>query len=170
MSLRARLVLLSAILIVAAGCSASTTTLLLVRHAEKGPGKDPDLTPEGRQRAEALIDVARRRGVAAVYHTQYKRSVQTAEPAAAALGIPRILVEYIPGQEPAHAEDVVRKILATYAGKVVLVVGHTTTLPALMARLGVVNPPEIPETEYGGLYGVVEEGSKGTLQLGKFGP
>src|SRR5690349_10813501 len=95
---------LAAILLAAAGCSSVETTVLIVRHAEKGTGSDPDLTPEGRKRAQALVEAARRRGVAAVYHTQYKRSLQTAEPTAAALGIPLILVEYIPGQEPAHAE------------------------------------------------------------------
>jgi broad specificity phosphatase PhoE len=128
------------------------------------------LTPEGRQRAQALVAVGRRAGVAAAYHTQYKRSTQTAQPLASELGIPMIQVDYVPGEEAAHAEALVRAILAAYAGKVVLVVGHTTTIPVILQRLGIQSPPPISESDYGNLFVIIRTGSEATLVPGKFGP
>jgi len=158
------------LLAAAAGCCPATTTVLLVRHAEKGLGSDPDLTPEGRQRAQALVAIGRQAGVVAAFHTQYKRSAQTAQPLAADLGIPMIQVDYTPGQEAAHAEALVRAVLAAYAGKVVLVVGHTTTLPVIMEKLGVRSLPAMPETQYGDLFVIIRTGTEGTLVPGRFGP
>jgi len=48
--------------LVCVGC-AHPTTVLLVRHAEKGPGQDPELTLPGQARAEALVEIAQREGV-----------------------------------------------------------------------------------------------------------
>ena len=132
----------------------SGPAVLLVRHAEKGPGRDPDLTGEGRRRALALVDIARERGVTAVIHTQFKRTAQTAEPLATHLGLPLLQVEYTPDQEDQFADDVFRTIQEKFPGQSVLVVGHTTTIPVFMRKLGVENPRKIPETEYGVVYAV----------------
>jgi len=70
-------------------CNGCTTTIYLVRHAEKqttGNGSmmisDPDLTEDGRLRAKALADTLAGKKITAVYATQYKRTQQTAEPTA----------------------------------------------------------------------------------------
>ena len=157
---------LAASLLVAAACGTSSSTVLLVRHAEKGQGRDPDLTGEGRRRAIALVEPARDAGVVAAYHTQFKRSAQTAEPLNVHLGIPLIRIEYTPGQELEHADAIFRHMRANYPGQAVVIVGHTTTLPVILRGLGLDSAREIPETEYGTLF-VVEGGSASEV---KFGP
>ena len=159
-------VLLAAAVFALSACGTASNTVLLVRHAEKGPGRDPDLTGEGRRRAIALIDQAREAGVEAAIHTPFKRSAQTAEPVSEILGIPRIQVDYTPGKESEHADEVVRIIRERFVGKTVLVVGHTTTIPAILKKLGVSATREIPETEYGTLFVVVDGG----VTESRFGP
>src|SRR5262245_2244913 len=147
-----RLVLAAAVLLSAAACAAPGPTVLLVRHAEKGPGRDPDLTGDGKRRSLALVEKARSAGVAAVFHTQYRRTAQTVEPVADHLGVPSIQVDYTQGQEAEHADALLKMIRERYPGQCVLVAGHTTTLPAIMKKLGVESPRAIPETEYGTLF------------------
>ena len=151
--------LLAAVLLLTtlAACGGGPT-VVLVRHAEKGPGRDPDLSGEGKRRAMALVDVARSWGAAAVIHSQFRRAAQTAEPLSTHLGIPLRKVEYVPGQEEAHADAVVRLMREQYPYSTVVIVGHTSTLPVIMKKLGIEAPREIPETEYGTLFFVANGG------------
>jgi broad specificity phosphatase PhoE len=137
-------------------------SIVLLRHAEKGPGRDPDLSGDGKRRALALVDVARTWGAAVVIHTPFKRTAQTVEPLATHLGIPLRKVDYTPGQEEAHADAVLTLIREQYPYSTVVIAGHTTTLPVIMRKLGVESPRAIPETEYGTLFivrngGVIEQ-------------
>jgi broad specificity phosphatase PhoE len=157
---------LAATALLAAACGVSSPSLLLVRHAEKGSGRDPDLTGEGRRRALALVEPSRDAGAAAAYHTQFKRAAQTAEPLATHLGIPLIRIDYTPGEESAHAEALLRHIRMNYPSQTVVVVGHTTTIPAILRALGQADAREIEETEYGTLF--IFQG--GATREVKFGP
>lgn len=129
----------------------ATTTVILVRHAEKAaePAADPPLTSAGEARARALIDVARDAGVTAVVTTQFERTKATARPLAAALSI---TPEVVDARAKDHAQEVARSVLAKHAGEVVLVVGHSNTIPAIVAALGAKQPPAICDSEYDGLY------------------
>jgi broad specificity phosphatase PhoE len=129
---------------------AQTTTVILVRHAEKGdaPANDPGLTEAGAARARALMAIARDAGVTAVITTQFARTRETARPAAEALGITPEVARAGGG---AHAQDVARMVQA-HAGGVVLVVGHSNTIPAIVAALGAPQPPPICDSEYDNLY------------------
>src|ERR1700712_744224 len=70
--------------------SCSTTTIYMTRHAERQvsadgvvtSASDPDLTPAGRMRADALRDSLYSKHLSACFATQYKRTFQTAEPTA----------------------------------------------------------------------------------------
>jgi len=130
---------------------AATTTVILVRHAEKAaePAADPPLTVEGEARAKALVEVARDAGVTAVVTTQFERTKATARPLAAALAI---TPEVIDARARDHAQEVARAVLAKHAGEVVLIVGHSNTVPAIVAALGAKQPPAICDIEYDGLY------------------
>ena len=69
----------------AAGAS---TTVLLVRHAEKtSAATDPPLSVAGKARARVLAHVAGSAGVNAIYHTQFQRTQQTVKPLAVAQGL-----------------------------------------------------------------------------------
>src|SRR5215208_8289187 len=70
--------------------SRPVTTVILVRHAEKKiepTNPDPDLAPEGVERAQEIARVFGDAGVNAIYATQFKRTQQTVKPLADRTGI-----------------------------------------------------------------------------------
>lgn len=117
------------------------------------PADDPMLTDAGEARARALMTIARDAGVTAVITTQFTRTRETARPAAEALGITPDVAR-ASGSAAQHGQDVARMVQA-HAGGVVLVVGHSNTIPAIVAALGAPQPPPICDSEYDGLYIVV---------------
>ena len=133
--------------------SQATTTIIFVRHAEKAatPADDPGLNDAGRRRVaeltRQLADADVVAGIDAVYVTPYRRSVETGEPVATRLGLE--LQRY----DPADNEAVLERILREQKGRVVLVVAHSNTMPALIADLGASkNVPPIDEGEYDNIY------------------
>ena len=128
----------------------AATTVILVRHAEKAaaPADDPPLTEAGQARAQALMAIAREAGVTAIVTTQFARTRGTAEPAATAL---KITPDVVRAGGGTHAQEVARTVM-THAGGVVLVVGHSNTVPAIVAALGAPQPPPICDSSYDDLY------------------
>lgn len=103
----------------------TTTTIVLVRHAEREAGADPPLNAEGEQRAEALLAALRDSGVAAIYATDLNRNRQTAQPLADALGLElRTFSELRFVDTPGLANELVNEILRDHAGRTVLIVGN----------------------------------------------
>lgn len=103
----------------------TTTTLILIRHAERDPGTDPPLNAEGQARAQILVNVLGENGVNAIFSPDLLRNRQTVEPLAAQLGIEVKLwnvVNY--ASTPAFANAVVEDLLANYHGQTVLFVGN----------------------------------------------
>jgi broad specificity phosphatase PhoE len=133
----------------------STTTVLVVRHAEKEwEDGDPPLSEVGRERAEALLRLTEESGVSVLFGTQYTRTTQTLEPIAERLGL-EILVH-----DAGDSEGLATRILAEHAGRVVLVSGHSNTVPEIVAALGAPEPDPIDDAEYDNLY-VVSVNSAG---------
>ncbi|MEM1175940.1 MAG: phosphoglycerate mutase family protein [Pseudomonadota bacterium] len=133
--------------------SQATTTLIFVRHADKAttPQDDPPLSAAGQQRAaelaRQLVDADVVAGIDAVYATPTLRAQQTAQPVADELGLP------ITAYDAADTEQVLDDILANHKGKIVLVVGHSNTIPSLIANLGASkNVPAIADNEYDNIY------------------
>lgn len=116
------------------GCSdltaqSSTKTIVLVRHAEKMPPVDtdkgdPDLSAEGKQRAERLAKVLKKYKPHEIFATDYKRTKQTVEP------IAKIRQKEIQTYDPTKQADLVAKIMPTNTDHY-LIVGHSNTIPAL---------------------------------------
>ncbi len=132
--------------------TAETTTVIVVRHAEKVPdgGADPLLTPAGNARAESLArmfgDAPQGARVDAIYVSTTLRSRLTAAPLAARLRL-------VPVMAPADAKVLARRVLHDHAGGRVLIVGHGDTIPALVRALsGVEHLPPIGDREYDTLY------------------
>lgn len=121
-------------------------TIFLVRHAEKAStAADAALSPEGEKRAECLAGVLKDAGIKQIYVTDVTRTQQTAAPLAKALKIkPTIL--------PAKDPNALIKNLVYTGGGNILVVGHSDTVPFVIARLqgGTVAP--IGENEYDRLF------------------
>jgi phosphohistidine phosphatase SixA len=120
-----------------------TTTVLVVRHAEKEwEDGDPPLSEVGRERAYALLRVVEESGVSVLFGTQYMRTSQTLEPIAERLDL-EILVH-----EARDSRGLARRILTEHAGRVVLVSGHSNTVPEIVAALGAPEPDPIDDAEY----------------------
>jgi broad specificity phosphatase PhoE len=133
--------------------SQSTTTVIFVRHAEKmaEPSNDPGLSEAGRQRAaelaRQLVDADVVAGVDAIYSTSYRRTEETARPVAEALSLP--ILSY----DASNTETIMDEIVKKHKGKIILVVGHSNTIPALIGNMGASKKvPEINEDEYDNIY------------------
>lgn len=133
--------------------SQSTTTVIFVRHAEKAssPTGNPGLSEIGRARASELarqlVDADVVAGVDAIYSTPYRRTEETAQMLATALTIP------ITPYDAADSQSVVDDIVRQHRGEIVLVVGHSNTVPEMIANIGASkNVPSIAEDEFDNMY------------------
>ena len=133
--------------------SQATTTVIFVRHAEKAlePADDPGLSPAGQRRVAELTrqlkDADVVAGIDVVYSTPYRRTEETARPIAEALNLP------INSYDAGDTEEVMERILREHKGKIILVVGHSNTVPQLMYDMGASKKvPEIQENEYDNIY------------------
>ena len=124
--------------------------VVVVRHAEKATNdaRDPDLSTDGEARARALAAALAGSRLDAAYATQFRRTQQTAAPAAEAAGV-EVTVRPVDGHNAAtYAADLARDLRALPAGSVVLVVGHSNTVPGIVAALDGRPERAMPETEY----------------------
>ena len=125
--------------------SAKATTIYLVRHAEKaGTSGDVELSEAGQKRAECLARTLSDANLQAVYTTEYKRTKNTAAPAAAKAGITPTVIS------GADTKGLVAALLKEN-GKSVLVVGHSNTVPMVIEALGA-GKVNIKDEEYDHLY------------------
>lgn len=144
------------------------TTIYLVRHGEKDltPGlADPPLTPAGEARAQLLAKQLAKRHPAALFTTDTRRTRATLAPLAQATGL---TPEVYSAKEPAVLASHLRQ---DYAGKTVVVVGHSNTLLPLLTALGVAPlPGEIRDEEYNYLFKVtLREGQPARLIMSRYG-
>src|SRR5262249_46748569 len=131
-----------------APCSShGATTVILLRHAEKAtqPPDDPPLTAAGRARANVLADALADSGVGAIFVTQFRRTAETAAPLAARV---HIQLQVIPATNNHELVESVRKI---QSGTVVIV-GHSNTIPSIIAELGGPSSVVIAESEFDNLF------------------
>lgn len=150
-----RKVVHAAFLMALAACARpQVTTVILVRHAERPAGADPALSPEGRARAESLAVSLARTKVDAILHTQFRRTLETAQPLAAQKGLTPIVLTAA-GAESVHAQEVVNRIRALQ-GRTVVYVGHSNTVPSIIQRLGLIPAPAIADSEYSHLFIVTQ--------------
>lgn len=131
----------------------TSTTIILVRHGEKTaePKEDPTLTPAGEARALALADVVRGAGISAIYSTKWKRTQLTARPVSERLKVPITTFDATPAQGD-YGQVYAAELLAKQRGTVVLVVGHSNTVPSILRGLGIADAPVIPDTEHDNLF------------------
>ncbi len=120
-------------------------TYYVMRHLQKAAGEDPGLSEEGRAMAERLAAWFGDRPPAAIYVSTTRRARDTAAPLAERLSVPP--KDYDPRADPAELIDRVK----AEAGPV-LVVGHSNTVPELVARLGGERPAALTESDYGDIW------------------
>ena len=115
----------------------TTTTIILIRHAEKRNYSSDDnsyLLPEGRARARALADAVADMGITAIYSPKLGRNLETVQPLADKLGIEITVKE---GLNMFSVDEIADEILSDHPGGVVLFVGNVSgNLMVMHAYLG----------------------------------
>lgn len=134
--------------------------IYVMRHLNTPAGeRDPDLLPEGRRTASLLagwFERERARPVA-IYVSDYKRTRQTAAPLAARLGLTPILYD------PADTPGLIARVRA--ARGPVLIVGHSNTVPDIVAGLGGTRPAPLVHEDFGDIWRVGPNGVTQRLRI-----
>ena len=150
--------ILSISLLLASGTDAAPV-IFIVRHAEKAStaDKDPDLSPEGQKRANALADILKDSYITSVFVTKFKRTQETGAPTARAAHLTPTVV-------PENEIGALPKQLRALNGNA-LVVGHSNTIPDLLKALGIATPISVPENDYGEIFVVLVGDTPQLLRL-----
>lgn len=133
-----------------AAAARGETVVLVVRHAEKSADGtvDPDLSEAGLRRLDSLLARVQPLPVSAVYATPFKRTRQTGQAVADAKGIDLVVREFTSRDVDEDAQVFRDEILREHRGEVVLVVGHSNTVPPLVEALSGLDAEPMPESEY----------------------
>lgn len=145
MKLFSLIALTLAIFCVSQVVQAQTKTIILVRHAEKADAtsQDPDLSAEGKQRAERLAKVAGKYKPGAFYSTNFKRTRDTLAPLAAKR---KKTIGIYDARKPAELLDQITKSKI----KRHIVAGHSNSVPGLANFIGKKDVfKNLDESEYG---------------------
>jgi quinoprotein glucose dehydrogenase len=128
------------------------TLVAIVRHAERAgdAGSDPELTAAGQARARALAGALADMDVQAVIVSNRKRTIATAQPLAASRALTPTVVAL--GSSVAEHVAAVATAVRAERGRAVLVVGHSNTVPAIIAALGGPRMPDLCDTAYSNLF------------------
>jgi broad specificity phosphatase PhoE len=125
-----------------AAAADAAPVIFVVRHAEKAKagGNDPELSPAGHERANALARILKDSQITAIFVTEFKRTQETAAPIAKDTHVAPTIV---PSTDIAGLAVKLRALSGN-----ALVVGHTNTIPDLIKALGIATSIHIPDTEY----------------------
>lgn len=106
------------------------TTIIVMRHAEKESGKDPDpeLSSEGKKRAVQLAYLFKDMPVTRLLATPFKRTQHTLANIASDKNI--MVESYEPSKIPELASN-----LKQLSGQTVVIAGHANTAPDLVNQL-----------------------------------
>jgi phosphohistidine phosphatase SixA len=143
-------VLVVGLVVGAATSAAAQQAVIVVRHAEKADqSRDAVLSSEGQARAAALATLLKGSGITHIVTSEFLRTRQTAAPLAAALSV-------TPEQVPAgDRAALVARLRALDPASIVLVVGHSNTIPPLVAALGGPSLPDLPDADYDDVFVLV---------------
>jgi broad specificity phosphatase PhoE len=130
------------IVLVAPAAAHAQQMVLLVRHAERADGgaaanpgmsnapADPALSAAGEARAARLATMLADANIKAIFASEFRRTKDTGAPLAAKLKTP---VQSMSAKDTAA---LVAKLRKDHAKDVVLVIGHSNTIPEVIKALG----------------------------------
>ena len=131
----------------AAGQADQPITVILVRHAERADDSaDSALSPAGRNRADLLARMLSDCHPDALYATVYRRTQQTLQPLADAVGLP---ISVLPS---ASVDQLVDQARSQNPGGVVVIASHSDKVPTLVERLTGKSIVPLGHNEYSRLY------------------
>lgn len=116
----------------------TTTTVILIRHAEKtGEGlvDGSYLSSEGRERSHALVGAVKDLGITAIYSPDIGRNIETVKPLSEEVGVPITINHRL--FTTLAVDEITDEILSKHAGGIVLYVGNVSgNLMAMHRHLG----------------------------------
>ena len=146
-------------------------TFYIVRHAEKEVtggsnvmmSNDPPLTEAGKQRAEALKEVLKKKKIGYIFSTNTIRTRSTAEPVRAYFNL--VIETYQPAPDTTFFSHLLS------LKKNVLLIGHSNTVDDLVNKLcgSVKIKADLPDTAYGNLFVIRKKGKKSIFENRKYG-
>ncbi len=140
-----------------AGPEGGKPAIYVMRHLHKAEGQDPGLSQTGQRCAAALADQLAGRGIGAIYVSTTRRARETAAPLAARLRV--AASDYDPQDTPGLAA----RARAETAS--VLIVGHSNTVPEIVAALGGARPADLTDQSYGDIWRVGRDGAVMTERI-----
>jgi broad specificity phosphatase PhoE len=132
----------------------------VMRHLNTPAGeRDPDLQPEGRRKADLLVGWFERQRARpiAIYVSDFKRTRQTAAPLAARLGLTPIVYD------PADTPGLIARVRAGPGPA--LIVGHSNTVPDIVAALGGARPAPLAHEDFGDIWRVATDGATQRMRI-----
>ena len=157
----ARILAAVAVLLLAQSALAQRA-VFVVRHAEKQTeSNEPGvpLSEAGRARANRLAALLKNAGVTAIYSTDFVRTLDTAEPLARALKIAVRKYSATGADGNPDLKPLAARLKAEHPRDVILVVGHSNTVPPLLKALGCAEDITISASQYDDLFAVVPSGA-----------
>lgn len=140
----------AALLLILAGCAyiaplQPAATFYVMRHLHTPAGApDPDLTAEGQRHAQLLANHLTAEPPATIFVSNTKRAQQTAAPLAARLGVTPIIYD------PRDTSGLISEMMKEPPP--VLVVGHSNTVPDIVAALGGARPAPLAHQDFGDIW------------------
>lgn len=143
--------------------SAQTTTVWVVRHAEKDKSNpqdnNPSLSEEGRIRAGDLAAYLKKVKFDVAFATPTKRTHQTLD----SLVIPKV-VNY------KDIKSLVDSIKTNYVGKNVIIAGHSNTVLEIIEAFGGKRPKEeLTDDDYDYIFELSVKGDKARVKMDQYG-
>lgn len=133
---------------------AEVAGVVIVRHAEKADDgtRDPELTVAGTARAQALAEVLAHARIGGLIASQYQRTRQTLSVLARRHELDITVVPAESGGIEAHIDGIASLVRNAEANGLLVIAGHSNTVPLIVEALAgkVVEP--IDESEYDRLY------------------
>jgi broad specificity phosphatase PhoE len=151
------------LLVLASACTTAlpaepAPAFYVVRHLNTPEGqRDPDLAAEGRRVAALLAGWFGEAPPQAIYVSHYRRARQTAAPLAARLGLTPIVYD------PADTPGLVARVRA--GPLPALVVGHSNTVPDVVAALGGTRPGPLVHADFGDIWVIGAAGETERLRI-----
>jgi broad specificity phosphatase PhoE len=135
--------------------------IFIVRHSDPPPFLSLDeikdetpLSESGQQRATMLAQRLKDAGITAIYASQARRTVETAQPLAKILGLEIRVHSY---EDTKGLVDLLR---SENGGDRVLVVGHWSTIPEILKAFGDPQDIKIERSAYDNLFVVLPKGAE----------
>lgn len=151
---------------------AEMTGIVVVRHAEKADDgtRDPGLTPAGRARAEALAAAVANAEVGGLIASQYRRTRQTLAVLAERHGLEVTIVPAASGDIEAHVDAVAAMVRHAEADGLLVIAGHSSTVPLIVEALSGAEIEAIDESEYDRFYLLLPRASGMEVIATRYGP